>query len=256
MNVVVSLAAAACVVVVMEHWLRAADMRHKPVLAAVLLCTTWLFARTAVLGPEVMLTTLFSTLALANFFFVYRNYFGVRKETNGPNFPFSIFNLPFMTSRATLPVWLFGAMLCGGVMGLVAPVTGIAAFILVKGEWRQTWRWFGLREVLIFSVLCFLWFYFRHDGSPIFTLAPREHLFWYVPRLLRDLLPWTPLYLIFLGLAVWRKKLRSDMARFLYTAIWANIVVMSLIASKSELYLLPIYPLVAYLTAALFGRRS
>jgi 4-amino-4-deoxy-L-arabinose transferase-like glycosyltransferase len=231
---VVSLAAAACVVAVMERWLRAAGLRHSPWLAGVLLCTTWLFARTAVTDAPAMLTTLFSTLSLSTFYFVYTDSRG----------------------RAWLPVWLFGSLLCGGAVGLAAPLAGIAAFLIIKREWRQTGRWFGLREILIFSALCLSWLMLRWDGGTIFRFAPDDHLFWYVPRLLRDMLPWTPVYLLFIGLGVWRKKLRSDVARLLYTTLWANIVVMSLIGPKSELYLLPAYPMAAYLTAAILARKS
>ncbi len=290
--VFVSLAAAAGVVAVMEYWLRAAGLKHNPVLAAVLLFTTWLFAHTAITDATAMLTVLFSTLSLRTFFIVYKN-----SAPNGGNLYNTISHTDVQSSanlaqadtviskretrdlllaktahtdiaqylkitsyyravKAFLPLWLFGSMLCGGVAGLVAPLTGIAAFVIIKREWRHAGRWFGLREILIFVVLCLLWLELRWDGSLVFTPAPREHLFWYLPRLLRDMLPWTPVYLIFITLGVWRKKLRSDIARFLYTAIWANIVVMSLISSKSEFYLLPIYPLAAYLTAALLRRRK
>ncbi len=265
MAVVVSLAAAAGVVVVMERWLRAEGMRHSAVLAAVLLCTTWLFAHTAITDPAAMLITLFSTLSLSNFFFVYKA-IGIERPESGvapdPGLPsaaghrLSSLRSPVQPQvpRATLPLWLFVSMLCGGLVGLIAPLTGIAAFVTAKRAWRRAWSWFGLREVLIFCVLCSLWLGFRWDGGTIFTFAPREHLFWYVPRLFLGLLPWTPVYLIFIVLGVWRKKLRSDMAQFLFIAVWSNFVVMSLIGPKSELYLLPTYPLIAYLTAALLRK--
>lgn len=211
-------------------------MRHSGVAAAVLLCTTWLFARTSISDPMAILTVFFSTLSLSNFYFVYKA---------NP--------IEFLT-RATLPLWLFATLLCGGPMGLLAPVTGISAFVITKREWRQLPRWFGLRELLIFFALCLLWVELRWDGGTIFTFASREHLFWYVPRLFVGLLPWAPVYLFFIARGVFRKKLRSDMARFLYTAVWANFVVMSLAGPKSGLYLLPVYPLMAYLSSALLKR--
>lgn len=293
---VVSLAAAACVVVAMERWTRMCGLRHNAILSAVLLCTTWLFARSAWDSPEAMLTVLFTTLSFSSFFIIYS-----RSKSSGAKIPAGdvavlppraisehgppdaredsydhalvrpdtghaesvgvatvsschAANRNLLLSRAWLPVWLFGALLCGGVAGLVAPLAGIAAFVTIRREWKLAGRWIGLREVLIFAVLCLLWVELRWDGGPVFNPAPREHLFWYPLRLLRDLLPWTPLYIIMIAIALWRGKLRSDCAKFIYTSIWANILAMSLMSSKSEVYLLPIYPLVAFLTAALLRR--
>ena len=248
MDLVVSLAAAACTVAVMEHWLRAAGLRHNAWLAAGMLCTTWLFAHTAFSDASAMLTTLFATLSLSNFFFT--RFPEARPSPANRHLP-----APFLRGRGWLPVWLFASMLFGGPAGLAVPLTGIAAFVITKREWRRTGEWIGLREALIFSVLCLIWVEMCYTGGALFTPAPDEHLFWYLPRLLRDFLPWTPVCLIVLTLGVWRKKLRSDIARFLYTSIWANIVVMSLIACKSEVYLLPIYPLTVYLTATLLRKR-
>lgn len=233
-GLLISALTAGGVVWVMEAWTRRCGMQHGRWVAAVTLCSTWFFARAAFLHPQphAMLAVLFSTLPLRNFFYIYKGMGG---------------------RRALTPVWLFAALIFGGAAGLAAPSAAIAAFLIVQKQWRRVGEWFGVREVLIFCVLCLLWFWaFGANFHP----APRQHLFWYPLRLLWGMLPWAPLWVWSIVQGVWRSRAKSDIARFMLTSIWVMIVVLSLIDSKSELYLLHIFPLAAYLSAALLMKHG
>ncbi len=234
MWIAVSVVAAAAIVAAMERWTRSCALRHSAVVAAVLMCSTFLFAKSVATERWALAATLFSVLALRDFFLTYR--------CNGQR-------------RWLVPVWLFGAMLCGGVAGIVAPLAAITAWITVKRRWKDVGQWIGIREVLIFSILCLLWFATVYRDGPIFTPPPREHLFWYMPRILWNFLPWTPLYVVMICLGVWRKRLKTDIAKFLYTTVWADILVLSLLSGKADACLLPICPMIAYLTAALIVKK-
>lgn len=249
MNHLYAAVGAACVVWVMERFVRYVGLRCGW-LGAFFLCTTWLFFDTVFLEARVWetWTVVFQLLSLFTFFRVYADRTSLRAALQRRR------GISSNGACALLPLWLFLAMLCGGVAGVLAPLGGIGGFMLVNKRSLRDWKiWW--REVLIFSALCLTWLYFRWNGDAIFHPAPREHLFWYFPRLMRDLLPWTPVYLIIIAIGVFRGKLRSDGAKFMGAGIVAIVCIMSLSASKSTVYLLPVYPLLSYLTAALFKKQ-
>lgn len=297
----VSLAASMGVVWVMIGWMHRYGLRFNGWTVGVLLLSTYAFARAAWLGalwgdvaPQAMVATLLSTLALRNFFYLYetaKRYPGrqlrisdvqvtpsddQRSFTGTHDDDASITNSHFIhkgtdAKRALTPVLLFGALVFGGVAGVMAPVAAMAAFLLVGRQWRQTGLWFGVREVLIFCFLCLSGFVIFIAGArsgggvlgafagvvkaSVFEPAPREHLFWYPARLLVGLLPWAPLYLFIIIRGFARSKIKSDTARFFLHTTWSMLVVMSLLSSKSTLYLLPVYPFIACLTAALLAKK-
>lgn len=258
----VSLIAAVGTLWVMIGWMRRCSVAVNPWVAGVLLFTTYSFARAGWLGiffgdtaPLSMIATLFCMLALRNFFYVYKERFGEQV---------------LVASRAMTPVWLFGALVFGGLAGVAAPAAAMAVFLIVERRWRHVGQWFGVREVLIFCFLCVLGFVVfvagaRSGGAlstissilgvAVFAPAPDEHLFWYPTRLLLGLLPWAPLYIFIIVRGLIRGKIKSGASRFFLHAMWSMLLALSLISSKSTLYLLPVYPFIVCLTAALLAKK-
>lgn len=246
-----SLVPAAGVMAVMDRWMRLENVRHNPIISNLMLGTTAIFLGAALVLRMDMMMTFFIVLTLYTFFKIYK---GLERPRD----------------RWLLPVWLFLSVFSKGPMGIIIPLVSVAAFLLIRREIRSIGRWFGWRQVLVLLGLCGVWFgaiyaeggseylnnilFKQTVGRGIDSFHHKEHLFWYLPRMLYTFLPWTLVYLAAIWLGVRRHLLRTDTEKFLYTAVWTNIVMLSLVSSKIDIYMLPIYPFVAYLASAMLSR--
>ncbi len=246
-----SLIPAAGTMIVMDRWMRLENVRHNALISNLLLGTTVIFLGAAIVLRMDMLMTFFIVLTLYTFFKLY-------KDLGRPR------------DRWLLPVWLFLAIFSKGPMGILIPLVSVVAFLLIRRQLRQIGRWFGWRQLLILLGLCGAWFgaiyleggseylnnilFKQTVGRAVDSFHHDEHMFWYFPRMLYTFAPWTLVYLVTIWLGVRRHLLLTDTEKFLYTAIWTNIIMLSLVSSKIDIYMLPIYPFVAYLSSAMLSR--
>lgn len=246
-----SLIPAAGVMVVMDRWMRIEKVRHNPRVSNLMLGTTAMFIGGALVLRMDMLMTFFIVLSMYTFFKVYK---GVARPWE----------------RWALPVWVFLAIFSKGPMGILIPLVSVVVFLLLRRQLRYAGRWFGWRQWLVLLALCGAWFgaiyaeggseylnnilFKQTVGRGIDSFHHKEHLFWYFPRMLYSFAPWFLFYLVTMWLGVRRNLLRTDTERFFYTAVWANIIMLSLVSSKIEIYMLPIYPFVVYLASAMLSR--
>ena len=127
-------------------------------------------------------------------------------------------------------IWIFRK----GVLWMVA------AFLLFAAPWYVSLALTGHREVLAD-------FFIRHNLERATDPFNHRQPFWYYgPRLLSDLFPWS----LFLPVAV-LAPVRNEMERRgrLFARIWLAMVLLlfSVVGSKRGVYLLPLYPAAALL---------
>jgi 4-amino-4-deoxy-L-arabinose transferase-like glycosyltransferase len=246
-----SLLPAVGTMMVMDRWMRVEGRERNASLGAALLGTTMMFTASALVVRMDMLMTFFITLTLYTFFRLYK---GVARPRE----------------RWLLPVWLFLAIFSKGPMGAMIPLLSMAAFLLFRRELRFMGRWFGWRQWLILTGLCAAWWgmvwveggqeylnnilFKQTVGRGIDSFHHKQHLFWYLPRMLYTFAPWTLLYIAVVCTGVWRRLMTTDTEKFLHVAVWTNVLMLSIVSAKLDIYMLPLYPLVAYLAASLVGR--
>lgn len=217
--------------------------------------TFGLFAGMSVFLRMDMLMTMFIVLALWQF---YRNYEHEGRLTAG--------------RRMAFAVWIFMAVFSKGPMGILIPLVSTTVFLALRRDlrgWSRHWGW-QTWGVLLF--LCVLWFgavlieggvaYLDNllvrqtVGRAVNSFHHKRPFWYYVMTLPYTLLPWTVLVVWSLWRLVSdrRKSMRSVVTQFCLTVFLSTLVLLSLISSKIQVYMLPAYPFVAALTGIAIGR--
>ena len=243
-----SLVPAIGIAVIMDKWFKKFNVSHHPAVSNLLLLTTALFLGLSVFARMDMLMCFFIVLSLYTFFRIYKN---------------------VHSSNETwlLPVYLFLAILSKGPFGLMIPVASIVVFLIVEKQIRYIGNYFGLKQLAILGGLCVLWFSFiyweggteyLHDllvtqtvGRGINSFAHKEPIWYYFPRLLWSFAPWTILYITMIVIGIRKKLFVSDTFRFFVVIAVTNIIMLSLISAKVDVYLMPVYPFAVYLCSAI-----
>jgi 4-amino-4-deoxy-L-arabinose transferase-like glycosyltransferase len=169
------------------------------------------------------------------------------------------------------------AVLLKGPIGLVLPAAVLGVWLLLEGEWRP-WDlarslgvWWGVPLFLALTVPWFVWanaetrgeffrvFFWKHNLDRGFgtdgTLSAKP-LWFYVPRLGFDFLPWSLAVPLALWL-LWRRRIWRDDPEARFGAVWLLTIflLLSCLRFKRADYLLPAYPGAALLVGAVFARR-
>lgn len=166
-----------------------------------------------------------------------------------------------------LPVYIFLAVFSKGPMGFIVPVTSIIAFLAVKKQIKTIGRYFGWRQIGILLGLCGAWFlmiymeggseylnnilFKQTVGRGVNSFHHKEPVWFYFPRMIWSFAPWSVLYLVLIWQGIRKKMFDTDTKKFFAAIITVNVVILSLISSKLDIYMLPIYPFVVYLCSSL-----
>lgn len=235
------------ILAVMDRWMRTSNLGHNPLVSNLLLLTTVMYIGSALVVRMDMMMVFFIVLSLYTFFRVYEG----------------------TASRAQkwfVPVWIFLAIFSKGPMGFLVPVISIYAFLGVKRDIRYAGRWFGWRQWLVLIALCGAWFlciwleggseylnnilFKQTVGRGIDSFHHKEPVWFYFPRMLWSFAFWTVLYIVLLWQGIRRRMFTTDTQKFFAVIIVSSIILLSLVSSKIDIYLLPIYPFVVYLCAS------
>ncbi len=241
------------IMAIMEKWLKIEKIGFHPLAASLMLGTTVMFLGGAVVLRMDMMMVFFITLSLFTFFRMY-------KRVDRPS------------EKYLLPVYVFLAIFSKGAVGLLLPLVCMAAFLLAKKEIRHFGKFFGWTQWGILLGLCILWFsaiyieggneylnnllFKQTVGRGINSFHHKEPFYFYFTRFLFTFAPWSLLYLFAMVKGGIRRAFTSDTEKFFVTAILTMFLIMSLVSSKIDIYLLPVYPFIAYLTAAAIGKNS
>lgn len=163
------------------------------------------------------------------------------------------------------------AIMLKGPIGAILPLAAVLSFLLVEKETPTPWRirkwlellhtlglWWGLPLILILTGPWFIWanqqtqgelyrsFFLYHNvaralGGAEEGLHARPWWF-YGPRLVADLLPWTPVFIAGSYFGIRRLWREDSLLRF--GLAWAGVIIilLSLARFKRSDYLLPAYP--------------
>lgn len=236
------------ILAVMDNWLQKEEKTFNPAVANGMLLTTAMYLGATLYARMDMLMTFFIVLSLHSFYSLYK-----KGQTGIQSY--------------LLPVYIFLAVFTKGPVGLLIPVLSIIAFLIVKKESRNIGRYLGWRQILIFTGLCAAWFIFVYIeggktylndmiftqtiGRGIDSFHHKEPFWFYFPRMLWSFAPWSLLCIALIGQGIYNRRFSGDLEKFFLTVITTSILLLSVVSSKIDIYLLPVYPFVIYLCCVL-----
>lgn len=93
--------------------------------------------------------------------------------------------------------------------------------------------------------------------TPLGGAGHNHNFFYYVPALIFGMAPWS-LFFPALGIFLWQRRRRLAEEDLLYPLVWfgAVLVILSLALGKRTVYILPLYPAVALVFGAWWGKLS
>ncbi len=249
-------------------------------LAALMLLTSAFFVGSAVTLRMDMLMCLFIVLAFREFWTMWSEFESASAVKSGADAGCGGEGNRFGNPRAArwlFPVFLFLALFTKGPYGLLIPLFGTAAFLLVCGRIRSFFRYWGWRTWLVLIVLCALWFsavYFEggsdyldnllfHQtvGRAVNSFHHKAPFYYYLISIWYSIAPWSLLVIgvIVAALVAWlRGRFRhlqtsdfNPLLKFFLTVALTTFVLLSCFSSKLQVYLLPAFPFFVYAGAML-----
>lgn len=216
-----------------------------------MLYTSVYFIGSAVVLRMDMLMCMFIVLALHTF---WRIYSGDSDRENH-----------LLRDKLLFPVWVFLAVFSKGPVGILVPLVTVIVFLIVKREWRKIGTYWGLRTWVILLGLCAVWFgavYAEGGTSYLDNLLVKQTAgravdafhhkapFWYYGvSIWYSLAPWS---LLVIGVLVWglwnrRRMVTTDLERLFLVVALSTFLVLSMVSSKIQIYLLPAFPFFIYI---------
>lgn len=171
---------------------------------------------------------------------------------------------PSLGSRLLFALWIFLAVFSKGPMGILIPLLATTVWLFLTRRmslWTRAWGW---PTWILLIVLCAGWFgaVYAEGGSEyldnllvhqtvgraVNSFHHKRPVWYYLVSLTYTTQPWT--FLIF-GSVVYgiRKYRRADdsLAAYFLVIILSTFVLLSVISSKLQVYMLPAYPFMVYL---------
>ena len=233
------------IVVLMNRWIRAEQPHSKLLPAGEMLLTTGIFLGAALVLRMDMLMAFFITLSLYTFYRVYHKK-----------------NKPY--EKWLLPVYIFLGVFTKGPMGILIPLVSVLTYIAINKGWKQLPRCFGWKQFVILLSLCAVWFgciymeggkeylhniLFRQTvGRGINSFYHKAPFYYYLKTMPYTFAPWSITYIALLWAGFRQGKQVADLEKYFISIILSGIVLLSLVSSKLDVYLLPVYPFVVYLS--------
>jgi 4-amino-4-deoxy-L-arabinose transferase-like glycosyltransferase len=257
-----SLIPAYLIIWAVDDWLRkSTGLLQKPLEragAALILLTCFLFLGCSIFVRMDMLMCLFIILALRSFWMMYSGIGSFKKQS-------------FL-----LPIWIFLAVFTKGPVGLLMPPITIICFLLIVRKGRLVGKYLGWKTWGIIAGLCLLWFagvyadggksylsdllFHQTFGRAVNSFHHKAPIYYYFITIWYSIAPWCLLLAGALIASFFNKeKSRSELETFFLTGIVATFVMLTAFSGKLAIYMLPIYPLMAYLFIFIkdrFGWRS
>lgn len=219
--------------------------------AKLMLITTGIFLGASIVLRMDMLMCMFITLSLYTF---YKMFTG--RESKYDKYLF--------------PLYIFLAVFSKGPVGIFIPVLSILAFLTIKGKIKQAPKFLGFRTWTIIFLLCLVWFTFTWMESgtaylkdllfnqtfnrAVSSFHHKEPFWYYAKTFLYSFAPWSLLYLLLIFAGIKNKLIKTDIDKFFLTIVTTSLLFLSVVSSKIEIYLLPVYPFLAYLSVIILRR--
>lgn len=239
-----SIIPALVILFIMDKWTRNSLDKAERVSAASMLMTTCFFLGTALTVRMDMLMSMFIVLSLYSFYSLYTGaHHGAKKWL--------------------LPIFIFMAVFSKGPVGLIMPVVSIIIFLVSKKETRLIKDYLGIRQVGMIILLLGIWFAavyaeggetYLHNllfkqtvGRSVNSFIHKHPFYYYLETMWYTFAPWIFFYVVSIYFIIKKQLIKTDFQRLFLIIVGSTFIIMSMVSSKMEIYLLPVYPFVTYL---------
>lgn len=239
-----SLIPALCILFIMDKWVNTALPSNLRLSGQLMLLTSGLFTGSAIVLRMDMLMSLFIILSLYTFYRIYTGH-------GSPADPIK------------LPVYIFLAIFTKGPVGLIIPLLTIPAFLLVKKQFKTIGKYLGWKQWGILIGLCSLWFiavyleggkaylnnllFHQTINRAVDSFHHKEPFWYYLKTIWYSLAPWSLLYVAVILTGIRKHLYNNDIKQLFLTTLLTGFVALSFSSSKLDIYLLPLFPFMAYL---------
>jgi 4-amino-4-deoxy-L-arabinose transferase-like glycosyltransferase len=241
-----SLVPALVVLYIMDKWVKNELKESERCIGQLMLLTNGFFISTAVVLRMDMLMCMFIVLSLYTFFKMYSS--GSTKQRDTLLFPF----------------FVFMAIFTKGPVGILVPLVSTAVFLFIKGEIKNIFHYWGWKTAIVLLIFCGAWLtgvYAEGGGQylndllfnqtvnrAINSFHHKEPIYYYLTTSWYSLAPWSLLYAGILIMGVKKRFLTTDLERYFLVIALSTFVILSLFSSKLQIYLLPAFPFITYLS--------
>lgn len=208
-----------------------------------MLLTTGLFMGASIVMRMDMIMCLFIVLAL-------RSFWNIATGTGGKN------------ERRLFPVWLFLALFTKGPLGILIPLCVSAVWLVSEHRIREFatfWGWKTFCPLLAGCVIWFLAVYIEGGKEYLWNLLFHQTVdravnsfhhdgpvYYYAVCTLYCLAPWTLSVVVGVVTSFRRPGRVDSLTRFFITAGVVTLVLLSILSSKLQIYMLPAIPFLVY----------
>lgn len=230
---------------VMGQWVKPLLSKIERLMAELLLLTSSFYIGTAIVLRMDMLMTMFIVLSLHTFFKMYN---GTAKPRDSILFP----------------IFVFLAIFSKGPIGLIVPILSTTVFLFIKKDIQSIGKYWGWKTSAILIFFCTTWFsgvYAESGQSYLFNLLfnqtvnravqsfyHNEPIYYYLTAIWYSLAPWSLLYIGVVVVGIKKKLVSTDLELFFLVIACSTLAVLSLFSSKLEIYMLPSFPFLVYLS--------
>lgn len=239
-----SMIPALVILFVMDRWVKNLVSENDRFIGKMMLITSGYFLGSAMVMRMDMLMCMFIVLSLYTFFRIYSG-----EERAKDKYMFG--------------VYVFMAIFSKGPIGILVPLLSTVVFLIIKGDIKTIGRYWGWRTLSILISCCGIWFLgvFAEGGSEylnnlvfnqtvnraVDSFHHKEPFYYYMEAIWYSLAPWSFLYLGVLLVGLKDKLMKTDLEKFFVIIAVTTFVVLSMVSSKIQIYMLPAFPFFAYI---------
>ncbi len=224
--------------------------KYRIIASLLLMTSAYFLGGTLVLRMD-MLMAMFILLALYTFYKMYKK---TANKYDGWLFSF----------------YIFMAVFTKGPIGILIPLFSTIAFLIVKKEFRSIGKYWGWKTFGLLIITFGLWFLFvwLEAGSAylndllfnqtvnraIDSFHHEKPFYYYMITVWYSLAPWSLFFCVVIVSGICKKIIKTDLEVFFSAVILITFVMLSAISSKVEIYMLPVFPFIAYLSGILLNK--
>lgn len=228
---------------IMCKWTAKELSEDDQLLATGMLMSTIIYIGSALVLRMDMLMSIFTTLSLYHF---YKAYKGSGKSID----------------KTLIFVYAFLGLFTKGPMGLLVPLLSILLFLARERKIKDVGRYLTPKDSIGFLIACILWFAmvyieggndYLYDltvrqtvGRGVNSFAHKKPFYYYLQGMWGTFMPWSFVYIFAFILSFKRDRKSSTIEKMFSSVIIATFGFLSIASGKLEIYLIPIYPFVAF----------
>ena len=252
---------------IMGKWCERYLSRNKTINAELMLVTSIYFIAPIIVLRMDMLMTMFITLSLYTFYRMYMHNHLIAENTGRNLTGTPAEKRKYSRWRWLLPFYIFMALFTKGPIGIMMPLLSITLFLAINGEIGSIGKYLGWRCWALLASLCAIWFSCVYlDGGTEYlnnllfnqtvnravdAFHHKKPFYFYGVAYWFSLAPWSLLAFVTVILALCKKLFNTTLLKFFAVIVASTFIMLSIISSKLEIYMLPCFPFIIYGTAIL-----